>query len=186
MGCCLVAALVVSVLRRGWHTVTRRPPSPAPFPPPARRGPPGSRALVAPATATVAVRPILSVPVAVAGSVLLLAVSTTASSWAGLVRSPDPAVPPLVADLLLACLVVSALLVAPRWTTGSRETARALSAAGATWTTVVLVEMHGLRTLVPATTVVDVVLHGVGLSALYLGLARWRPLASRPTSGALS
>ncbi|HSV39979.1 MAG TPA: hypothetical protein VLI04_14570 [Nocardioidaceae bacterium] len=49
MGCCLALSLMVSFVRRGWFSVTRRQPAEVTaFAPPARRPAPGAAALAAP------------------------------------------------------------------------------------------------------------------------------------------
>ncbi|GAA1725255.1 hypothetical protein [Aeromicrobium alkaliterrae] len=85
----------------------------------------------------------------------------------------------LARDLIWAAALVAILLLVPA-SRRPREGWRALMVAGATWTTVMMVDAHLLgRTYSP---VLDVALHLLGLAAMTVGLARWWPaLLASPT-----
>ena len=163
MGCCLAAALIFSLARRGWWFVTGQEPPSEPFPPAARRLAPGQVVPPVPAAEPEA-RPLVSAPVALAlTTALYVVVATLLGAESTLPR-----------DLSLAALLLVALVLATRFRPRHREAAAALAVSGALWSALALVDMHvfGLESSTPT----DVVVHGVGLLALYVGLALWQPL----------
>jgi hypothetical protein len=169
MGCCLAAALLISFVRRAWRL--GRGTAPEPFPPPARRAAPGTPPLVMP-TRSVGRRPLLAA--GPAGALAVLAYVTTSEL---LGAASGAHLPWLARDLLWAAAVV-ALLVGLRPSRGPGESARAVAVAGATWTSVMLVDAHLIgRTFTPA---VDVVLHLLGFVVTVVGLVRWLPAVTAP------
>lgn len=182
MGCCLVAALVISVLRRVRYAVLPgQPPVTAAFAPSPRRPAPGTM-LVGLAAAPPATAPparLVSAPVAAGLAVLAYVTAVALLDAVGLlVTGDDPLVGWTARDLGAAALLVAALLAAAGTTPRARsrldDVSVACIAAGATWTALAIVDMHVLG-LFELGTVGDVLLHGSGLALLMTGLALHAP-----------
>lgn len=165
MGCCLAAALVFSLGRRAWWFVTGQEPPTEPFPPPARRPAPGSPAAArSPAEAPPRTVPVVSVPVALVATALAY---VALAAVLGADSTP-------VRDVSLGSTLLVALGLTSRLPATDRAGAVALTAAGALWSVLAVLDMHvfGLT----GSTLTDVVVHGAGLVALYAGLLTWHPL----------
>lgn len=194
MGCCLLAALLVSVARRAWFRTTGRAPAPSPFPPAARR--PAARATSGPATPPTTSptltptplprRTVLAPATAAALGVLAYAAVTAALSALGLVHRSAHPVGSLPRDVVLATAVGAFLLLAvrsPATPHPPREhRGRCLVAAGLAWTAVLVVDVHALGHGHADALPLDLARHVAGLLALYAGLLLWQPLGARPTT----
>lgn len=182
MGCCLLAALIISVVRRAWYALTGRTPRVVRFAPAASRPAPGLDA------ATVSVTPTaaghgrrIGWPLAVALTTVAYALAVSGLTATGVLRTGSAPNASLVGrDLGLTALIVTAALIA----FGSRRppvsrldaAAVALSVAGALWTVLAIVDMHVLGAVDVArhALLADLLVHGTGLALLFSGLALLR------------
>jgi hypothetical protein len=191
MGCCLVAALLVSLVRKAWFGLSGRTPVPAPFPPPARRAAPGAHPTPARPTGHAVgpdlTRPRLAPPAAAAVVTLAYAALTALTTATGLAASAtDPLVGGFVRDVVLAGVLVVLLALAARSRPVPRpareQTGRCLVAAGLVWTALLVLDLHLLGHALPTSTVLDVALHAAAVVGLWAGLLLWRPLERRPVT----
>ena len=178
MGCCIAAALIISLARKGWFAIFpgRRPVVRA-FAPPARRSAPGaSPAASQPAVLSpVAVRRGGEAPIAIAATVALYVTTIALLRMAGsLVEGSDPVIPWLARDLVLAGVFGLALAIAHG--RAARDVPRFLAFAGTTWSVLAIADMHVFGLFDLASPLADIVFHGSGFLVLCIGLATRRPI----------
>ncbi|MCW2749429.1 MAG: hypothetical protein JWR83_539 [Aeromicrobium sp.] len=179
MGCCIVAALIISGVRKAYFAVfPGRKPEVVAFAPAARRPGPGSspQAIPVPDALRTALPTGL---VAIAASIAVYVTVVAALRHAGtLAVSPSPLLGWTSRDLVMAAALAGVLLIALSGRRPVRgpvdEWSAALTALGASWTALAVFDMHVFG-LFELSTMGDIAFHGVGLAALFVGLALHQP-----------
>lgn len=172
MGCCIAAALIISLTRRIWFAIFpgRRPVILA-FAPPATRPAPGT---TLPALHdALSERRRSSSAAAISLAAALYGTTTAVLRITGAVDDlPDPLIGWFARDVLLAAVFGIALIAA--YGRRPRDLPRSLAAAGATWTALAIVDLHVFG-LFGLSTTGDILFHGFGFVVLCIGLATRRP-----------
>jgi hypothetical protein len=186
MGCCILAALIISVVRKAYFAVfPGRKPEVVAFAPAARRLGPGSSIPLL-SDDRLQERPDTRLPTApVAGAIavgLYVTVIASLRHAGALTTFAAPRVGWTSRDLIMAAIFAGMLLIALGGRRPSRnhldEWSSALTATGASWTALAVTDMH-LFGLFEMSTTGDIAFHGAGLAALFTGLAMRQP-PSRP------
>lgn len=195
VGCCIAIAMVIAAVRGAWFRVLphRRPPESG-FAPPAFRPAPGAEGIAAPAPSVGA--PLVVAPGAPWTAMALGATAVTVALYAAAVELLDvtgalDSDVPLTRHVLLAVLGLAALIGAAtcpgRSLSPARSRGAVLSAAGAGWAALSLLDMH----LFASTTshhdhgasghsVTSLLVHGVGFAVLAVGLGQLLRRSSDP------
>ena len=174
MGCCIAAALIISLVRRAWFGVfPGRRPVVISFAPPARRPAPGTSVLE-PQTLTAPPRSGPSPAIAATVALYVSAIAVLGMTGAAPDLS-DPLIPWFARDVLLAAVFGVALVRA--YGCSVRDLPRFLAVAGATWTALAIIDMH-LFELFTLSTSADILVHGGGFLVLCIGLAARKPATS--------